>query len=103
MTEIELMERVQNCLGKSFEEMPCYKFLEKVYGSFPPSPAILVSRGFLQVGDAVAFGTMSEDSNDTVGIYLGNGKIVASIPEHGVCIIPYRFVKEKFIRGYHFG
>lgn len=100
-----LMERINPLLGQPFETVPCWKFLELAWGTLPPAPAIVVGPERLGIGDGVVFGEQEEeaDVDATIGIYLGSGKVAASLRGYGVRIVPFRFVLMKFIRGYHFG
>lgn len=89
-----LFEKVDAILGKSFEEIPCYRMLELLSPKWPPSGGSPIGKEQALPGDFVAFG--DPDIDAPVGVYIGDGKVVASIEGHGVRIVPWRFVKERF-------
>ncbi len=99
MSDRELQAAVSTCLGKSYEELPCYKLLELLLPSWPPEHFEEVDVNWMHIGDVVAFDKDKFDSNACIGVYLGNGKVVASVPSHGVVLVPWRLVREQFIWG----
>ena len=104
MIEAELMEKVRAFLGKTHDELPCWKIVDSLY-SVPIEEYEEVSRDFVQVGDVVVFG---EDDGSlcpdhSIGVYLGNGKVVTSLRDRGCVIVPWRFARELFIRGVRVG
>ncbi len=99
MTEIDLIKKTELLIGKSFGEMPCYRLLEELLPAFPPATFREVGANWLQVGDVVSFGGDSSDPDTSIGVYLGSGKVIASMPGHGVVLVPWRFVKDQFLWG----
>ncbi len=98
-----LHDRVGFVLGRSYDEVPCYRMLELLSESWPPKSGCVIGREDVRVGDYVAFGEPPHDLNTTVGIYLGGGKVIACTPSTGVYVFPWRFVKKLFLWGVHVG
>ncbi len=99
MTQAELFRRAETAIGKSFAEMPCYRLLEYLLPGFPPATLEPIGREWLQVGDVVSFGPDPGDFDAAIGVYLGSGKVIVSLPSHGVCLVPLAFVRKQFLWG----
>jgi hypothetical protein len=97
--ERELIEKAAAVLSKSYAEMPCYEMLKILVVPFPPEPFKEIPVDYIDVGDMVAFGEDPCDPHTPVGVYLGGEKVIASTIEHGVRIIPWRFVRKHFLWG----
>ena len=104
ITEIELMSKVQTFLGRTHASFPCWKIVDELY-TVPLIGAEEVQAEVVQVGDVVIFGdndkTLCPDYS--IGVYLGNGKVVTSFKEIGCVLIPWRFVKQTFVGGLRSG
>lgn len=99
MSAAPLLEKVDAILGRPFDEVPCYRMLEMLSPRWPPSGGVEVDKEHLVPGDFVAFGDPPRTVDSPVGVYIGNGKVVASIEGHGVLLVPWRWVKERFMWG----
>ena len=82
-------------LGRPFSEVPCWRVLELLSRRWPPA-GVEVNLRFLQPGDFVVFGDPPDYS---VGVYLGSGKVIASFPDTGVVLAPWRYVKGRAVAG----
>jgi hypothetical protein len=104
MTEAMMFERIQPLIGKPHSEVPCWKIIDILYG-VPLLTAKEVDSDFMQVGDVVVFGENEKTlvPDYSIGVYLGNGKVVTSFKEIGVVMIPWRFVKNSFVGGLRVG
>jgi len=104
MQESEIFRIIQPLIGKPHSEVPCWKIVDLLYG-VPLGGAIEVSPEFVQVGDVVVFGKEEKSlvPDYSIGVYLGNGKIVTSFKELGVLLVPWRFVKNLFVGGLRVG
>lgn len=104
MTEIALMETVQTFLGRSHDSFPCWKIVDELY-HVPIQKYQEVQPEFVQVGDVVIFGDNDKSlcPDYSIGVYLGNGKVITSFRETGCLMVPWRFVKQTFVGGLRVG
>lgn len=82
-------------LGRPYSEVPCWRLLELLSPLWPPAGKEVPCR-FLQAGDFVLFG---DGPDHSAGVYLGSGKVIASFPDTGVILVPWRYVRGKIFAG----
>lgn len=121
-----LLDNAAAILGKTFEECHCSGLVSRLMPCWTEKPVAEVSTNFLLAGDIVLFSDAEDDLNTfvadrftgsgvpahveersdlavTVGVYLGNGKVIVSTEKTGVCLVPFRFVRLRYLRGFRVG
>lgn len=121
-----LLDNAVNLLGTSFEECHCSGLVSRLMPGWKEKAVREVPTNYLVAGDILLFGESAEDLDAlvaerwaeervgenaedrsglsvSVGVYLGNGKVVVSTKETGVCLFPFRFARMKHLRGFRVG